>query len=594
MSAVKDSIKIPGYKNIEWVGAGPYWTLYDAVRIYSGTRHLLQVLDASVAYDEKFVSLFKGLLPRTSILRHENILVPHDYEETSEYKFFIYKYFYSQSLQSVLDAHIPLLERRVITIIQQVTETLQFAQIRGLRHGWLSPHVVLLSRFNDEVKIFGFGSERLFTYLDDTQRGTTATGYACIPPENLALAANPIPDDAYALGVLFYQLLMGRSPFSKQNVSDLRQEKLSTITPPYKVNTKLSRQTSDLAMALLDPNPHLRANYSTILNVFSPQEDNIVPVDTPFFDTTCAMDKVRDFFSTVAPVSKKLVGSKKRIAYSTITILVLVVTLMSLAAFTHFSSRDAQRFQRIYDEFVAEERYNDNDISMVVSDNLSSETPQHEQSRKTERISSEKRSTNDVLTISTQHNAYTALHADNQKVSDLQSSASVDSKELSNDMSVKKEQGEETDENGSNSLFNFASVPFANKIRIGEENRTRNLPCDIELPLGSLKVTYIETKANFSWSTTVELSKSKTTILPSSEQVGTGDLTVILQEPAQYGYVYVKIDDEPEQVATPFRRTLSVGWHRVQIFRQNYNTLPADTSVFVRPSSEHSLFCKVL
>lgn len=585
---MKDSIKIEGFKSVEFVGAGPYWTLYEAVRLPSGTRHLLQLLETCVANDSNFVTLFQGLLGQTSRLRHAKILAPHAYEETFEHKFLIYDYFYGQSLQYLMDAQIPLLERRVIAIIRQITETLQFAQIRGLRHGWLCPNVVLFSKFNDEVKIFGFGSERLYAHLYDRNQDRAATAFPYIPPENLSSGAAPTPEDSYALGLLFYQLLVGKSPFSQKKVPNLKQEKLSCITPPHKINAKLSRQSSDLALALLEAKPHLRANFSTILNVLSPQEDTLVPADSDRLETT-RLRKVRDFFSGAASVSKKLVGSKKRIAYSTMSILIFLVMIVSLVAFTYLASRNEQRVQRVYGEFIAEQKYEESDISLRSSSAVSNAAPRAS-TNTNESFLSEKRSIKQIPERVAQSDNETLLE---DKPNVPNEGASAESTKVSLGIDETSGQKDESEER-LKTRFSFAAVPYADKILINDESSPQNLPCDIELLPGVVQLTYIDSKSNFSWSTIVELSESFTTIAPPSEQIGTGELTVVLREPVQYGYVYVRINDETEQHSTPLRRRLTVGWHRIRIFRQNLRLAPADTSLFIRPNSQTSLECTVL
>ena len=93
--------KIQGYRNLRLVVTGPYWTLYEAVRAFTGTRVLLQVLDDSLADDSELVALFEQLPHLTSILQHEKILVPFAFEEAPEGTFLIYEFVHAQSLQEI-------------------------------------------------------------------------------------------------------------------------------------------------------------------------------------------------------------------------------------------------------------------------------------------------------------------------------------------------------------------------------------------------------------------------------------------------------------------------------------------------------------
>mgnify|MGYP006281297555 CR=1 FL=1 len=646
---MSDSIKIQGFRDTKRVVAGPYWTLYEAVRIHSGTRHLLQVLDAAVAENSRLISLLRGSLNLTTILRHEHILAPVAFDETDDHKFLIYNYFNGQSLRSLLDARIPLVERRVTTIIQQMASALQFAQIRGVRHGWLMPESVLISKFDDEVKILGFGSDQLFAHLYDKDPDIAAAVNPYIPPEHLALATQPVPNDCYALGVLFYQLLLGMLPFHKEKVAELKKEKLSFINPPAELNPKISLEISDLALALIDPKPQRRAGYSTILDMLSPQRDTIVPLDRPPVETESGLSKVRDLVSSVNPVSKNLVGSKKRIAYTTILGLLFLLLILSAGILTQLSSSEERRLQQLYDEFVTEERYEQHpQANAAVPDELENQVVDSVDivKKNNERIQQQSASIESAerppvteppapeptpeeseraaavpaelsLVVTTPSGRVAAdVYIDGKRrgESDADDAFVVQELLVNKTYAVrvvkdgyqtweKRVYVDETQKNltvelkpdtPSGATFTFSAVAFADKIQFKHENVARNLPCTIELPFGTADVTYIDATSGFSWDTSFDLNEETKTLSVPAEQVGAGTLSIVLENPIEYGYAFVKINRQSEQHTTPFRTTVPVGWHQIQIFRQEYQLSPADTSVFVRPNAEVNIRCKVL
>ncbi len=141
--------------------------------------------------------------------------------------------------------------------------------------------------------------------------------------------------------------------------------------------------------------------------------------------------------------------------------------------------------------------------------------------------------------------------------------------------------------------INFTDVSFADKIRING-NAAKNLPCRVEMTDGVHRITFIDTKSNFSWSTNVTIGEdAPATLSIPAGQVGFGEASVVLQNPIQYGYVFVRINDDSEQHATPFKTKLPAGWHRLRIFRQDYKLSPADTVIFIRPNEKTRIQCKV-
>ena len=160
-----DLPKINSFKNLSVIVHGPYWTLYEATRRDTDTRHLLQVLNPQLSSDHNFVYEFENLWHYNKGLRHSSILTPQSLEITEHYHVLIYDYFQSQSLRNVLDSQIPILERQVASLSKHAAAALQYAQIRGIKHGWLRPEFILLSKYIYEIKLFGFGSEYFFEQL---------------------------------------------------------------------------------------------------------------------------------------------------------------------------------------------------------------------------------------------------------------------------------------------------------------------------------------------------------------------------------------------------------------------------------------------
>src|SRR5437588_553869 len=99
-------------------------------------------------------------------------------------------------------------------ILQQIASALQFAHDHGILHRDIKPSNILLG---DEQRVYlaDFG---LAKGIDKQERDITQTGCLIGTPEYMApeLAEEPFSTscDIYALGVLLYQMLTGRVPFT--------------------------------------------------------------------------------------------------------------------------------------------------------------------------------------------------------------------------------------------------------------------------------------------------------------------------------------------------------------------------------------------
>ncbi len=333
-----ESIKIHGFKNLTSLGKGPWFHLYEGVRTHTDQRHWLQVLDDEFAGDEKIVSAFEAMVNLTPNLQHPNILSPLTFEESDGRLILVYEAFTGQSLRTLLDAEVPFVERRATKVVTQTARALQYAEIRGIRHGWLSTDFIFWCKFNDEVKVLGFGAHRIFDELYRKKHDAAIGFIKSIPPENLDPTGTPMTIDSYALGCLYYELLSGTSPFKKIDIEKSKQEKLSYVAAPNKLNPKLSERTSDVAMLLIAPEGRQRIGYSTVLDRLDLREDEPIRADDAAVEfKPTVKQRLRGAVADANVFSGSLVGSRKRVAYSSIIAIVFFILVAGMFIVSHLS-----------------------------------------------------------------------------------------------------------------------------------------------------------------------------------------------------------------------------------------------------------------
>ena len=643
-----EQLKIQGYKSLALVANGPYYKMYEGIRNHTGLHCWIQVLDAPLASQKAIVAAFESLARLRPDLQHPNILAPISFEKIENNYTIVYESFAGESVQSLIDADAPFVERRVTKIIVKTAKALQHAQLRGIKHGMLSFDFLFLSKYDDQLKVLGFGSQPIFEKLLRVTEKSIVPFFQYIPPEGLALPEQPEPCDAYALGCIYYELLSGTRPFKKAGPEELKKEKISSISPPHILNPKLSEKGSLAAMSLINPNADKRTSYGTILDQLDLKEDeiDILTDPEPQFKPT-AKQRIRGFYSTLR--TGGLVGSRKRVFYAVVIALVFLILVSGMFIASNMSARDEQHLQKVYAEFIAEssadshEAVNSNlktvhlPSSVSIGDSLDDVSERNDQlSVPIATLEEDK-----VQSLVDENSAEESDFIAPAELADLRitlagddapESASV----MMNDqyagllvrsqplylqkldvsriyrikiMAAEYKSWEKSvslssiEENNLNvalepatpaRTIHFSSVNFADKIRI-DGAVVEKLPCDIEMRTGMHRVTYIDSKSNFFWSTDVTInSQSPETINIDAANVGMGEASIVVQNPNRYGYVFVEIDDNDEQHTTPFKARLTAGWHRLRLFRQDYVLTPSDTMVFIRPFESAQIQCKVL
>ena len=151
-----------------------------------------------------------------------------------------------------------------INIIIQVLEGLRYAhnftdegnQISGIVHGDIGPNNILVS-YDGVVKLVDFGMARAANHL--YQGGHAPAGkLAYMSPEAVFHGAADARSDLFSVGILLYELTLGRRLFRVNSYDSLRQALLEPITPPTQVRANYPRELEHIVMRSLELEPEDR------------------------------------------------------------------------------------------------------------------------------------------------------------------------------------------------------------------------------------------------------------------------------------------------------------------------------------------------
>ncbi len=174
-------------------------------------------------------------------LRHPFIVQIYEAGSTEEFNYIVMEYMPGGSLRkfTVHDHLLPI--PKVIDILCKVCNALEFATKMGVLHRDIKPANVLLGA-KGEVKITDFGAS--FSAGSDMTQVDMIGTLPFVAPEHFRKALPSLQNDIYAVGVMAYQLLTGRYPFSARSPEDLIYQKLNEEA------MTLESWRSDIPMAL--------------------------------------------------------------------------------------------------------------------------------------------------------------------------------------------------------------------------------------------------------------------------------------------------------------------------------------------------------
>ena len=217
-------------------------------------------------------------------LQHPNILPVHDSGEADGFLFYVMPYVEGESLRDRLARGGELPIPDAVRILMEVADALSHAHSHGVVHRDIKPDNVMLR--GRHALVADFGVAKAVTEATGQQL-LTSTGVALGTPTYMApeqAMADPHQDhrvDIYALGVLGYELLTGRAPFSATTAQEMLAAHVTAVPDPVeKYRATVSPALAQIIMRCLAKKPADR--WQTAEEVLQ----HLEPLATPSGGTT--------------------------------------------------------------------------------------------------------------------------------------------------------------------------------------------------------------------------------------------------------------------------------------------------------------------
>jgi beta-lactam-binding protein with PASTA domain/predicted Ser/Thr protein kinase len=243
------------------VGRGGMADVFLARDLLLDRQVAIKVLFPEFAVDPNFVERFRREAQAAANLSHPNIVNVYDWGKYSGTYFIAMEYVQGRTLAEILRSNRHLTAKQSAEIASEVAAALGFAHEAGLAHRDIKPANILIGS-NGQVKVADFGIARAMnaaTEANLTQAGAVMGTASYFSPEQ-AQGAQPDPrSDLYSLGIVMYEMVAGRPPFTGDNPVAIAYKQVHDQPQPLnQIVADVPRAFEAIIAKLLAKDPKLR------------------------------------------------------------------------------------------------------------------------------------------------------------------------------------------------------------------------------------------------------------------------------------------------------------------------------------------------
>ena len=273
------------YKLQDPIGRGGMATIYRGQDLRMDRVVAIKVLREVYSTDPKFVTRFQREAKAASALQHPNIVQVYDYGQTDGNYFIVMELVEGTDLRRYLRSRGVLAVDRAIIIAHDVALGLGAAHRRGIVHRDVKPQNVLVGR-DGSIKLTDFGIASVYKDINAERLTTTGMTLGTVQyyaPEQAQGEIVSPSADVYALGIVMYEMLTGRTPFDGDTPVAVAMQHIQDLpTPPSHFNPNIPPALEEIILRCLEKAPEMRySDGSTLARALEllgdPEMDEILP-----------------------------------------------------------------------------------------------------------------------------------------------------------------------------------------------------------------------------------------------------------------------------------------------------------------------------
>ncbi|MCD5322635.1 MULTISPECIES: Stk1 family PASTA domain-containing Ser/Thr kinase [Pontibacillus] len=221
------------YEIKETIGGGGMANVYLGRDTILNRDVAIKVLRLEYANDDEFIARFRREAHSATSLSHPNIVNIYDVGEEEHIYYMVMEYVDGMTLKQYIQSYGPLDVQESLDITKQITAAITHAHDNHIVHRDIKPQNILIDEYK-QVKVTDFGIAMALSATSLTQTNSVLGSVHYLSPEQARGGMATKKSDIYSIGIVLFEMLTGRLPFSGQSPVSIALKHLQSETPSMK------------------------------------------------------------------------------------------------------------------------------------------------------------------------------------------------------------------------------------------------------------------------------------------------------------------------------------------------------------------------
>lgn len=260
---------INSYRLDERIGTGSLGIVYRGAKIGETTPLAIKIISPEIAQaDPKIASIFLEEAQAMMNSHHDNIVKIIDFGQTNNHVLYlVMEYLEGLPLNLLIDQEVELPLETIYSLMRQICEAVSVMHKQDKLHHDLKASTIFVNydlEGNEKVKVLDFGlarikNQELCNFLPGARTQNIFGLPFYISPEQCDGLEIDKVSEVYSLGVIFYQLLVGRVPFVATSHRELMYKHINELPlPPRAIRKNIPEPIESIVLKALSKNPEDR------------------------------------------------------------------------------------------------------------------------------------------------------------------------------------------------------------------------------------------------------------------------------------------------------------------------------------------------